>query len=86
MAGYMIVILVHTWWAVIAGAALFLSWTAISLPATMGLVAAVLPEKKRTMGVSMHSLVRRIPMALGTGGGRLADRLEGRVEACAGRL
>jgi MFS family permease len=31
----------------------------------MSLVARVLPINKRTMGVSMHSLVRRIPMALG---------------------
>jgi len=50
---------------VIIGAVFFLSWTAISLPATMDLVASVLPKAKRTMGVSMHSLVRRIPMALG---------------------
>jgi len=66
MAGYLIVIFIHpTWWAVFIGAVLFLSWSAISLPATMSLVAGVLPENKRTMGVSMHSLVRRIPMALG---------------------
>ncbi|MBU1740122.1 MAG: MFS transporter, partial [Proteobacteria bacterium] len=65
MAGFGLVILVPAWWAVIAGAALFMSWTAISLPATMSLVARVLPQKKRTMGVSMHSLVRRLPMALG---------------------
>jgi MFS family permease len=31
----------------------------------MELVATVLPMNRRTMGVSMHSLVRRIPMALG---------------------
>jgi MFS family permease len=31
----------------------------------MSLVAKALPMNKRTMGVSMHSLVRRIPMALG---------------------
>lgn len=65
MAGYLIVIFIPTWWAVFIGAVLFLSWSAISLPATMSLVAGVLPENKRTMGVSMHSLVRRIPMALG---------------------
>jgi len=63
--GYLIVILIPSWPAVIVGAIFFLSWSAISLPATMSLVAAVLPDKKRTMGVSMHSLVRRIPMALG---------------------
>ncbi|MGD8561819.1 MAG: MFS transporter [Desulfarculaceae bacterium] len=65
MAGFVVVIVIPAWPAVIAGAALFLSWTAISLPATMSLVSRVLPQDKRTMGVSMHSLVRRLPMALG---------------------
>jgi len=65
MAGFIVVILIPTWPAVILGAVLFLSWTAISLPASMGLVASVLPKDKRTMGVSMHSMVRRVPMALG---------------------
>jgi len=65
MAGFIIVIFVQHWLAVILAAALFLSWTAISLPATMSLVARVLPKNKRTMGVSVHSLVRRVPMALG---------------------
>ncbi len=65
MAGYALVILIPTWQAVLAGAVLFISWTAISLPATMSLIYKVLPKNKQTMGVSMHSLVRRIPMALG---------------------
>ncbi|MFC1822316.1 MFS transporter [Thermodesulfobacteriota bacterium] len=65
MTGFAIVILIPTWQAVIAGSFLFLSWTAISLPASMSLVAKVLPQDKRTMGVSLHSLIRRIPMALG---------------------
>jgi len=65
MFGFFIVILIPAWQAVLVGAVFFLSWTAISLPATMSLIAKVLPTHKRTMGVSMHSLVRRIPMALG---------------------
>lgn len=65
MAGFLIVILIPAWPAVIVGSFLFLSWTAISLPATMDLVAHSLPPTQRTMGVSMHSLVRRVPMALG---------------------
>ena len=65
MLGYLLVILIPAWPAVLIGAMFFLSWSAISLPATMSLVAQVLPMNKRTMGVSMHSLVRRIPMALG---------------------
>ncbi len=65
MVGFLIVVLIPAWQAVLGGAVLFLSWTAISLPATMGLVARALPKDKRTMGVSVHSLVRRVPMALG---------------------
>ena len=65
MCGFMLVIVIPAWQAVLVGAVLFLSWSAISLPATMSLVARVLPMHKRTMGVTMHSLVRRIPMALG---------------------
>ncbi|RTZ99983.1 MAG: MFS transporter, partial [Deltaproteobacteria bacterium] len=65
MFGFTIVILVPVWQAVIVGAVFFLSWSAISLPATMRLITGVLPKNKRTMGVSMLALVRRIPMALG---------------------
>ena len=65
MAGFLVVILVPTWQAVIAGSVLFLSWNALSLPATMNLIAVVVPRNKRTMGVSLHSLIRRVPMTLG---------------------
>lgn len=65
LAGYGVVILFPSWQMVIAGSILFISWTAISLPATMSMVSQALPKNKRTMGVSVHSLVRRIPMALG---------------------
>lgn len=65
MTGFAVVIFVPRWEAVIGASFLFLSWTAISLPATMKLIASALPKNKRTMGVSVHSLVRRIPMALG---------------------
>jgi MFS family permease len=65
MGGFALVILIPAWQAVLIGAVFFISWSAISLPATMGLIFKVLPHNKRTMGVSMNSLVRRIPMALG---------------------
>jgi len=63
--GFLIVIFIPSWQAVLIGAVFFLSWSAISLPATMSLISQILPKNKQTMGVSMHSLVRRIPMALG---------------------
>jgi MFS family permease len=65
MFGFCIVIFIPSWQAVIVGAVFFLSWSAVSLPATMKLITEVLPLEKRTMGVSMLALVRRIPMALG---------------------
>ncbi|MRR14848.1 MAG: MFS transporter [Deltaproteobacteria bacterium] len=65
LAGYAIIIIFPCWQAVIIGAFFFLAWSAISLPATMSLVSDVLPQNKRTMGVTLHSLVRRVPMALG---------------------
>ena len=65
MVGYLVVIFVPAWWAVLLGAAFFISWSAISLPATMDLVAKAVPKNKRTMGVSVLALVRRIPKMLG---------------------
>jgi len=65
MIGYTIVIIVPTWWAVLLGAVFFISWTAVSLPAIMSMISSIVGKDKRVMGVSAHSLVRRIPMALG---------------------
>lgn len=65
MTGYGLVIAVPRWWAVLLGAALFISWTALSQPATMDLLAKAVPRNRRAMGVSMLSLVRRMPKMLG---------------------
>jgi MFS family permease len=65
IAGFALVVAIPRWQAVIVGSLLFLSWSAISLPATMGLVSKSLPKQKHVMGVTLHSLVRRFPMALG---------------------
>ena len=65
MVGYLCVILIRSWWAVLLGAAFFISWSAISLPATMDLLAKIVPKHRRTMGVSVLALVRRAPKMLG---------------------
>ncbi len=65
MAGYLCVILVQTWWAVLVGAAFFISWSAISLPATMELLSKAVPKNRRALGVSVIALVRRVPKMLG---------------------
>lgn len=75
LLGYAIVVAFPSLWAVFLGSIFFLSWSAVSLPASMSLVDKSLPRNRRTMGVSMHSLVRRAPMALGPiVGGVLIDR------------
>jgi MFS family permease len=79
MFGYCIVILVPTWQAVLVGAVFFISWTAVSLPAVMSMVSKVVGKEKRVMGVTLHSFVRRIPMALGPLLGSLAMARYGRV-------
>jgi MFS family permease len=63
--GYLIVIIFPYWQAAIVGSIFFISWSAISLPAIMSVISDSVPINKRTMGVSMHSITRRIPMALG---------------------
>ncbi len=65
VAGYLIVIFFPSWQAALAGAVLFIAWSSVSLPAVMGAISKLLPFHKRTMGVSMHSIARRIPMAVG---------------------
>ena len=80
MFGYLLVIFIVNWWAVLLGALFFISWTAISLPAIMSLVSENLPKNKRTLGVSVHSFVRRIPMGLGPVLGGLLIGKFGRVQ------
>ncbi len=65
IAGYLIALFAPSWPFVILGALFFLSWSSISLPATMGIISKALPESKRTMGVALNSLVRRFPRGLG---------------------
>lgn len=77
--GYAVVILIPTWQAVLVGSVFFIAWTAISLPAIMSMVSKAAKKDKRTMGVSMHSLVRRIPMALGPVLGGIMIAMYGKV-------
>ena len=65
MIGYLIVIIFQSWQAVFIGSVLFIAWSAVSLPAIMSLISKSVPSNKRTMGISIHSIVKRIPMSLG---------------------
>ncbi len=75
IAGYVVVLAVPHWGAVLAAMFLFLAWTTLSLPATFSVVAASLRSDQHAMGIGVQSLVRRLPILLGpVAGGLLIDR------------
>src|SRR5262245_3211379 len=65
LGGYVIVLVWRHWLALVLGVFLFLAWSALSLPATFAVVATSLDKRQHTMGVSIQSMVRRVPMMLG---------------------
>jgi MFS family permease len=65
VAGYLFVLLWQHWLALVAGAFLFLAWSALSLPATFSVVATSLDKRQHTMGIGVQSMVRRVPMMIG---------------------
>ena len=65
IAGYLIAIIFTNWIAVFIGMIFFSAWSNISLPGSMSLITDALGSKKSVMGISMHSFIRRIPMAIG---------------------
>src|SRR5438876_5407891 len=75
IAGYVLVLLVPHWAAVIAGMFLFLSWTCFSLPATFSLIGAALEANRHSMGVGVQSVIKRLPIMIAPiFGGILIDR------------
>jgi MFS family permease len=65
IAGYILVLLWQSWLALLLGSFLFLAWSALSLPATLSVIATSLQSRRHTMGVGVQSLIRRVPMMLG---------------------
>jgi MFS family permease len=65
ICGYVLVLLWHHWLALLIGSFLFLAWSALSLPATLSVIATSLQSHRHTMGVGVQSMIRRVPMMLG---------------------
>src|SRR5438128_11483410 len=75
IVGYLIVLLIPHWAAVIAGMFFFLSWSCFSLPATFSLVGAALEANRHSMGVGVQSVIKRLPIMIApVFGGMLIDR------------
>jgi len=65
VSGFVVMALATRWPVAVLGALLALSWSAVSLPAALTVVTRALPARDSAWGVTLHSLVRRVPMALG---------------------
>ncbi len=65
IAGYILVLVWQSWLALLLGSFLFLAWSALSLPATLSVIATSLTSNRHTMGVGVQSMIRRVPMMLG---------------------
>jgi MFS family permease len=77
-AGFALLAVAPVWPVALTGALLALSWSAVSLPAALVLVTHAIRTRNTAWGVSFHSLVRRVPMALGPllAGAMIASRGE----------
>ncbi len=65
ISGYVLVLVWPSWLALLLGSFLFLAWSALSLPATLSVIATSLQSHRHTMGVGVQSMIRRVPMMLG---------------------
>jgi MFS family permease len=63
--GFALLAFATHWSLAVLGAWLALSWSAVSLPGALVLITRALPARNSAWGVSLHSLVRRVPMAVG---------------------
>jgi MFS family permease len=62
--GYGIVALAPTWPLVLAGMVLVMAWTSMASPTLFAVVGDALPSRRRALGFSVQSILRRIPIAV----------------------
>lgn len=59
--GYVVYLFAPSWELILAGTVLVMAWASLTLPAIFSIIGDSLPKEKRTMGFSMHSILRRVP-------------------------
>jgi len=71
-AGYALFALMPAWPLAFAALALVMAWDAMASPALFAVVGDALPRQKRTMGFTVQSILRRVPIILAPTLGGLA--------------
>jgi MFS family permease len=62
--GYGVIAVATTWPIVLLGIVFMMAWSSMASPTLFAVVGDSLPRERRTMGFSIQSLVRRIPIAI----------------------
>ena len=62
--GYLIYLVSPSWPFVFVGLALAMAWASMASPAVFAVIGDALPKRRRGMGFTVQSLVKRVPMAL----------------------
>jgi len=70
--GYVVYWLLPTWQIAFIGLALVMAWTSMASPTLFAVVGDALPPAKRTMGFTVQSILRRVPIVLAPTVGGLA--------------
>jgi MFS family permease len=75
-AGYLVFLEMSTWWMAFAGLALIMAWDAMASPTLFAVVGDSLPRSMRTMGFTVQSVLRRVPIMIAPviGGAVVATR------------
>ncbi len=70
--GYGVYWMLPTWPLAFVGLALVMAWTSMASPTLFAVVGDVLPKAKRTMGFTVQSILRRVPIVIAPALGGLA--------------
>jgi len=70
--GYLVFLALPTWQVAFVGLALIMAWTSMASPTLFAVVGDALPKDKRTMGFTVQSILRRVPIVIAPTLGGLA--------------
>lgn len=62
--GYTVFLLMKSWWIAFIGLALVMVWDSMASPTLFAVVGDALPRSKRTMGFTVQSVLRRVPIMI----------------------
>jgi MFS family permease len=64
MLGYVVFLVMNAWWLGFVGLALIMVWDSMASPTLFAVVGDALPPAMRTMGFTVQSILRRVPIVI----------------------